>query len=220
MKRFGLIAALGLLAAPAGRGEAALITFDTAISGQTSFQFDGDNDSINDVIFTTTDPAGFNTVGPGPNMSYVQQPGLEGTTTLSPDLRVDFLNGATGTLGFGFALSTGTGGAFGVNFRVYSADNTELASDYVLADFTMPDGVNPSSFPEGLVSLSFAGEAAYATFDFDSSPGRYLMDNFQGTFGSGEVAAVPEPSSVVLMGAGVVGVLGYGWRRRKAAKIA
>jgi hypothetical protein len=200
----------------ASTGEAALITFDTAISGQTSFSFDGDGDTINDVIFSTTDPSGFNTVGPGTNMSYIQQPGLEGTTQISPDLRVDFLNGATGSLGFAFAMSTGTGGVFGVLFDVYAADNTLLASDFVTCDFTLPNGVNPSSFPEGLLSVSFAGEAAYALFDFDSGPARYIIDNFEGTFGSTETA-VPEPSSLALAGLGAVGLIGLGRRRRGRA---
>ena len=47
----------------------AVITFDTLVSGATSFAYDGDGDSITDVLFSTTDLSGFNTVGPGINMS-------------------------------------------------------------------------------------------------------------------------------------------------------
>ncbi|WKJ89346.1 hypothetical protein QZJ86_15135 [Methylomonas montana] len=188
---------------------AATIAFDNAISGATSFSFDGDGDSINDVIFSTTDPSGFNTAGPGPNQSYINEPGLEGTTSLNPDLRVDFLNGAVNTFQFGFAMLLGTGLVDGVTFNVFDASNLLLATTNVLSDFTLPNGTNPSSFPEGLVSLSFSGIASYATFDFSQNQApRYIIDNFQGTFGSTEniTPSVPEPSVLFLMVIGFAGI--------------
>jgi len=86
---------------------AVTLTFDEAISGEVIFEFDADSDAMPDAVFTTTDPGGFNTVGPGPNQLYIDEPGLEGTTTLPEDLRVDFPNGAVDSLGFGFAVSGG-----------------------------------------------------------------------------------------------------------------
>ncbi|MCP3870213.1 MAG: hypothetical protein GY703_19390 [Gammaproteobacteria bacterium] len=81
------------------------ITFDEAISGLPFFNFDsGDPDDVTDLVFTTTDPFGFNTGGPGPDQLYIQEPGLEGITALNPDLHVDFLQGAVGTIEVGFAL--------------------------------------------------------------------------------------------------------------------
>ena len=68
---------------------AATVTFDNLVAGVTSYGFDGDGDTIHDVIFQTADPLGFNTSGPGPFQVYVQQAGLEGTSLLNPDLRVD-----------------------------------------------------------------------------------------------------------------------------------
>jgi len=35
------------------------------------------------------------------NQQFIDEPGLEGTSDLDPDLRADFLNGATGSLAFG-----------------------------------------------------------------------------------------------------------------------
>ena len=195
-----------------GTSQATLLTFDDAITGATSYSFDGDGDSIDDVIFSTTDPFGFNTAGPGPNMSYINEPGLEGTTTLSPDLRVDFLIGAIGTLQFGFANSLGTGLLDGVTFNIFDSSNALLATTSVLSDFTLYNGVNRSAFPEALVSLDFSGMASYATFDFsNTSATRYILDNFEGTFGSTEVS-VPEPTMLALLS---IGLFGIGVTRRK-----
>lgn len=198
------------LALPAG---AALITFDDLVGGATSYGYDGDGDGIADAVFSTSDPAGFNTSGPGTNMLYIQQPGIEGTTLLSPDLRVDFLKGAIGSLGFGFAMSAGVGGApTSVTFSVFDATNALLASTTVDADYTATP-LGQSNFPEGLVSLVFAGTASHAIFDFDpTNASRYIIDNFTGTFGSTE--RIPEPATLALAG---LGLAALGWRRRSQA---
>ena len=192
---------------------AAVITFDDAITGSTSYSFDGDGDLVDDVIFTTTDPSGFNTAGPGTNMSYIDEPGLEGTTLLSPDLRVDFLNGAVDNLNFGFALNTSTGGTYGVSFSIFDSADSLLNSIFQVADFTTPDGTNSSSFPEAITSLNFTGVASYATFDFSFAPSRYIIDNFTGTFGSTEdiTPTIPEPATLALMGLGLAGI---GYKRK------
>jgi hypothetical protein len=193
-----------------------IITFDAVVTGATSFGFDGDGDAINDVIFSTTDPFGFNTVGPGPNMSYINEPGLEGTTLLSPDLRVDFTYGASGNLSFGFAVN-----AFGfvpsaLTFSVFDSSNNLLAQVISDANNTStPFGT--SSFPEAFVTTSFAGVATRAEFNFLSSPSsRYIIDNFQGTFGSSEVigGVVPEPTSFAIWSIGLVGMAVTSRRRR------
>lgn len=100
-----LTTALLLCVAASPRCHAATVTFSNLIAGVTSYGFDGDGDTIADVIFSTSDPLGFNTSGPGPFQLYVTQPGLEGTSLLNPDLRVDFLHGATGSIQFGLGVS-------------------------------------------------------------------------------------------------------------------
>ncbi|MBW2061329.1 MAG: PEP-CTERM sorting domain-containing protein [Deltaproteobacteria bacterium] len=190
------------------------ITFDVGIMGATSYQFDSDGDSVYDVIFSTNDPAGFNTVGPGSYMTYIVEPGLEGSTLVSPyDLRVDFYRQAQDYLNFGFALddfretpNTWT------EFWVYNSSDTLIAHDFEYGLYTYPNGTDPSNFPEGMIETTFSGIAAYALFDFnnDQTGGqRYIIDNFEGNYGSEEQPpAVPIPGAVLLFGSGLIGLAG------------
>lgn len=213
MKRISsMLLAVGIAFSLSASANAAVLTFDDAIVGATSYSFDGDGDMINDVLISTTDPLGFNTIGPGPNMSYINEPGLEGTTLLNPDLMVNFLSGATGSLSFGYAVSSpGTT----LTFSVYDSTNTLLASIFSTPSFT-PTSMGFSSFEEALVSLTFTGTASYALFDYSTS-GRYILDNFSGTFGSaGTPTPAPEPGTLLLLGSGVLGLAAYRKLRRKA----
>lgn len=211
---------------PVSNAVAVTLTFGDAISGATSYSFDADSDGTADAVFSTTDPSGFNTVGPGPNMSYIDEPGLEGTTILAPDLRVDFPLGAEGSLGFGFALSAGGNSpALNVTFSVYDATDTLLGSVTELAAYTQPTLGVDSDFPEALVNLPFSGVAAYAIFDFDDTDAsRYIIDNFNGTFGSTErppVGATAVPA-MGLLGMVIMSLLLLGvglWRLRRPTHI-
>ena len=174
------IAMICLLAFMA-RGNEAVITFDEVVSGVTSYGYDGDKDDINDVIFSTLDPDGFNTVGPGPDMNFINEPGIEGTTLLGTDLRVDFLFGASANIAFGFAMST-TQEIYGVTFELYDHTDTLIASTYQVA--TITNVTVSSTFPEAILNLEFTGIAAYGLFKFDEPPSRYIIDNLRGNFGS------------------------------------
>jgi len=176
------------------------ITFDDAIGGATSHFFDGNHVGTPEVVFSTTDPFGFFTSGPGPDQLFVNEPGLEGTTDLTPDLRVDFLQGAIGSIGFGFATInplTGVVQVFDqthaqIASQAFAGDFFDLATglptdeptfDGGLGDVFLPSEGSVSLFPEGRVDLPFAGTAAYVMIDFDElnsefGGGRYIIDNF------------------------------------------
>lgn len=217
MRAATLVSAFLLVAAaPAG---AAIITFDDAIVGSTSYNFDGDGDGVSDAVFTTSDVLGFRTAGPGPNQNYVQEPGLEGSTLLNPDLRVDFIFGASESLSFGFALNSfNESSSYAANFQVFDAANNLLGSGTTVGLYgSSPLGFGETLFPEGLVTVAFSGIAAYGLFDFTSEYGRYLIDNFEGTFGSTEPTGVPEPGTLALALGGFVLIAGFGVRRRRRA---
>lgn len=194
---------------------AAVINFSQVVEGQTSFGFDGDGDGINDVIFSTTDPLGFLTTGPGPNQAFISEPGLEGTSLLNPDLRVDFLKGAAGSIRFGFALNSFAESANTFTaFQLFDANGSLLASTQQAGIFGPA-----STFPEGQIELGFAGIAAYGLFNFSSDSGRYIIDNFDGTFGSTEdvaSAAVPEPMTIAGTGLAIALVRLLRQRRQKS----
>jgi len=169
---------------------AALLTFDDQVNGTSSYSYDGDDDGNDDVVFSTTSPMGFSSVGPGPNMSFINEPGIVGMTNLNPDLRVDFTYGGVDNLTFSFAISfTMVENQYGVNFTIYDSNDVILATTHQTAGFTKPDGQNNSDYPEAVVSLDFSGTASYALFDFDSEAYAYIIDNFTGTFGSKEVVS-------------------------------
>jgi len=198
-----------------GHAQAAVVTFDDLVTGATSYGYDGDGDGIKDVIFSTVDPKGFNTVGPGPNMSYIHEPGIEGTSLLPVDLRADFIRRAVGSLKFGYALNSSVSDpAYFASIKLFDVDGNEIASASQQGDFTITNPpLGRSSYPEGEISLSFAGEAAYATFDFTSQFGRFILDDFSGTYGSTERPEIPEPGTLLLAGLGLIGI-GKSRRRR------
>lgn len=207
MKRLAFMA--GCLVILATGTEAGVITFDDLADRANSYGFDCDSDTINDVLFTTG-PSGLGRVELGSQL-YIHSPGLGGMPSPDePDLRIDFAKGATGALSFGFALKSELpGGA--ASLYVYDASDVLLDATTVGAGFTEPA---ESSFPEGYVSLPFAGTASYALCDFTFDGDGFVIDNFMVSCDAGKIGGVPAPGGVMLGGVGVVLFGWLRWRRR------
>lgn len=209
-----LVASAASLLALAQSASAQVIDFEKLVASETMHGVDINNDGINDVLFSTTDPLGFGNGGPNPDTQlYASGLLLESSSTIDPDIRVDFRGGAIDLLQVGFALLTDVNDVDqGLTLEVFDQTGNQLVSASQRGEL-LP--LNPSfdasvsGFPEGLVSLSFEGVASYALIDATTTGTRFVIDNFAGTF---LPAAIPEPNALALLGLG--GALALARRRR------
>ena len=179
------------------------VTFDGMTPGVSSFSYDADSDSQPDAVFTSQ--AGtFGFSGPGPNQLYINEPGLVASTVAGPEIRVDFPNGASGSVGFSFAMSSPCLAVGPVNagltgaIQVYDSADNLLGTAQAEAVCTSTPSP-PSSFVEAQVTASFSGVASYALVDFGhTATNAYILDNFNGTFGSTENPSGPPPAPVAV----------------------
>ena len=211
---FALLFTAASLVTSAHSVSAQVINFETLVQGQVTHGVDINNDGIDDVLFSTTDPAGFNTAGPDPNTQvHVSGLLLETSSTTDPDIRVDFLGGAIDQFQVGFALLTAVGDVGqGLSFEVFDQADNQLGSSFqpgALLPLNPSLDASVSGFPEGLLSLSFQGVASYALLDATTTGSRFVIDNFAGDFLP--AAAIPDPSALTLIGLSSVILLG---RRR------
>jgi PEP-CTERM motif len=163
-QRAALSAAALVCLTGAATAQEVTLDFGDAVQGRSHYAYDADLDGTADVVLSTSDPFGFNTFGPGLNMRYIREPGIEGTGLLAEDLRANFVRGAVGSVSFSYALSTSSA-SFGVTATVFSAANQVLSSVTNNA-FFQPVGAGQGAFPENRVEVAFSGTAAYATFNF------------------------------------------------------
>ena len=186
-----------LLLAPLA-GNAALVTFDNVVDGQTSYAVDVNGDGTPDVVFSTTDPAGFRAAGPGTNQRFINEPGLEGSASQSPAMRVDFPRGAIAAVAFGFAVDSFRQPVpNALDFTLFDARGQPIASTTANAEiFDIPGAPGVTSdFAENAVNLAFSGVASFGLFDFNAS--RFIIDNFQFTPAPpGPPGQLPEPGSL------------------------
>ena len=173
------------------------IDFESLVAGQSLFGIDVNSDERTDVQFSTTAAGGFNTMGPNPDgQAFVSGLVLETSSISDPDIRVDFLGGATESIQLGFALLAGVDDAGqGLQLEIFDQAGEQLGAAFQAGELVTVDTVAGlpvfSGFPEGQVSISFDGVASFALLDATASGTRFVIDEFAGTF---LPAAVPEPS--------------------------
>ena len=211
LKRFVLSVSAMLVLLSAHSASAQTIDFESLVGGQSLFGIDVNADGRTDVQFSTTAAGGFNTVGPNPDdQLFATGVVLETSSTSDPDIRVDFLGGATDSIRMGFVI-----GGFvddldqGLQVEVFDQLGVSLSSEFRAGELLTNDTpLGLSMFPEGLISVSFDGVASYALLDATAVGTRFVIDDFSGTFAP---AAIPEPSGGI--GLALLGLL---VRRRTA----
>jgi hypothetical protein len=102
------------------------------------------------------------------------------------------------------------------NFRVFTSNVPDFSVSTLVGSFTNPQQRSSNTYPVTVFHLTNT-DARYVRLDLDTYYGN------PNVVGIGEVAfdatsataAAPEPASLTLLGIGSIGLLGYGWRRRK-----
>jgi hypothetical protein len=105
-----------------------------------------------------------------------------------------------------------------VSFFTYSGDtphgfavSTDIASDSTVSMLTTQD---LTSVPSGqATTVAFSANARYVGMVINSSFGATNCQMFEVAFNSPD-AVVPEPSSIVIMVSGLIGLVCYAWRKR------
>jgi len=129
----------------------------------------------------------------------------------------------TGRSGFGFTESTvevsGLSVVLGPGTYWLTVSPIDSGSGRSFNSNT--SGANSVGSPGGNDDNSFFDSTTFganfqAASDFVGAPADFSM----GVIGSSEAVSTPEPASLTMLGIGVAGLMGYGWRRRKVAVVA
>jgi hypothetical protein len=200
--------------------QAANIRFESGVVvGSNSYGFDSNDDSVDDVIFSTTDPLGFaneNLYLNNPEFfaGTINAAVLSVSTNNNPSLRVDFINGVQAfTFHYIFFSSTG----HQVNVDVFDSNHNLLGSSFAPA---LSTHANHNTLPNAIFRVPFSGTASYAFINASGNDSaRFGIDDFQGLFSSNDLpkfnipSAIPIPAAAWLFVPVLLGLAGI--RRRK-----
>jgi hypothetical protein len=107
---------------------------------------------------------------------------------------------------FGIDLRAFTGFGATATMLIFGPDHTTLIG-------TLPGVGLPDSGVPLFVGWEDAGGIGKVSFTQLGQPWSPIIDNLE----FGGTASVPEPTALTLLGIGLAGMAGYGWRRRKQA---
>jgi hypothetical protein len=145
--------------------------------------------------------------------------------TMKPPSLTTTVVGPTGITSTGLAAVTASGSQLFAGSANISTGNTELNGVNLATGSATPIGdtgfiVINGLFVQGTL-YGFDQTGPIVTINTTTGAGTqvatYSLPNGDEIFASATVQPVPEPASLTLFGLGAVGVVGYGWRKRKRA---
>jgi hypothetical protein len=184
----------------------------------------GDNTNIADIVFTTLDPSSISAtndlytftlkIGAVVNapVSYAQNGSITSTGFSVSSIEAFTETGATaaGTFAWNSTPNHGTQNfdSFGQFNLVISVPN-QGTSDADKITFTLTNTSGTWSSDADVLTLNSAGfhVAAHEYSDLGPAGNTFVVTD--------DVAAVPIPASLLLLGSGLVGIVGLGWRRNR-----